>query len=180
MSAKWRFSALFGLAVFVMLAASVAAPAKQRSTITLNALFDSQVTPGIQAVIANFERAYPNITVNATFEQVTQECTALVTEAAGGNAPDVFGLNLGNTLNCATYPMAAAGQLLPLGGPWVKRVPAIVRPLLERKHRIYAYPTVMTAFVFAYNKKLFSDAGVKPFTPASTFTDVLAACSKFS
>ena len=59
-------------------------------------LFLLNVQPAFQVLIANFERVYPNIVVDATYAAQASTLNQLeLTELAAGNAPDLLSTSLG-------------------------------------------------------------------------------------
>ena len=172
---------LVGLGLAVGLAAAllvgaVGASAKPKQQVTLKLLASAPSKPGHDVIIANFERVYPNIRVEATYVDSTAFNSLLLTQLQAGNEPDLFFTSLGGASNVSVFPLAAQGRLLDLSGsPWVKRVLPDARRYSSRQHKIYALPLGYNLQGLMYNKDLFASLGLKEPT---TFNELLALCGK--
>ena len=115
------------IAVAVMsssgVSASEAHPAAGSDAITISMLAVANGQPGYQALIANFERAYPNITINATFVSTVAVLEQLeTTELAAGNAPDILATYPGCGTPISICVLARGGYLAPMiNVPWARR-----------------------------------------------------------
>ena len=66
------------------------------AAVTVSVLAVSSQQPGLDVLIANFERDYPNIEVDVTYAPTTTVRDQLEsTELAAGNAPDVLSVSPG-------------------------------------------------------------------------------------
>jgi raffinose/stachyose/melibiose transport system substrate-binding protein len=168
-----------GVAIAMLAGLSVAsATAKSHETVTLNLLMASTQQPGFTILIANFERVYPDIKINATYIPSPSLPQLLLTQFQAGNAPDLYHMLAGRNGITAVLLMAESGRLLPLGNEiWVKRLPGYVKPAMMYKGKPYAYPYALYAVGVAYNIDMFKQIGVKVPT---TFAQVLAMCKKIS
>jgi ABC-type glycerol-3-phosphate transport system substrate-binding protein len=107
---------LFALAV----GAGEARPAGS-DQVTITMLVNATAQPGYQVLIANFEGAYPNIKVDATFAPAKVWYQLEATELAAGNAPDLLGTLPGCGTPVSVCVPAKAGDLAPLvEKPWTK------------------------------------------------------------
>ena len=89
-------------------------------TISMLALVTQE--QGWNALIANFEHAYPNITVNVTWGTVASLSQLEATELAAGTAPDLLFVTSGCRTPVSVCVLARAGDLAPMiKVPWAKR-----------------------------------------------------------
>jgi raffinose/stachyose/melibiose transport system substrate-binding protein len=169
----------------VVLAASLtavlavgAASAGSRETVTLNMLMASSQQSPMSILIANFERVYPDIDINATFVPSTALVPLLLTQLQAGNAPDIFHMVPGGSGNNGVWPLASAGRNLNLTGEvWDKRLPAYIKEAVAYQGKTYGFPYNLFLDAVAYNKDLFKQLGLKIPT---TFAQVLTMCKKIT
>lgn len=115
----------------------------------------------LQAVINQYERLHPNVTITQT--PVTNNAKILAT-ITGGNPPDI--VDLGNSLPLGSW--AAAGAAVPLNhmltAAHVDLSVFNPRALDGMKigDTIYALPFQSFDVALLYNKKLFAQAGLNP------------------
>jgi raffinose/stachyose/melibiose transport system substrate-binding protein len=167
------------LSVLVLVAA-VAASAKRQATVTLTLMTSTQAKAGLDVMIANFERVYPNIQVQANYVDATTYPTLLLTQLQAGNAPDIFFIQLGSASAYGVWALGAQNRLLNLSGsPWVKRLLPSVRKFAsggaKQGHKVFAFPQGYNLQGLMYNKDLFASMGL---TEPKTFSDLLALCGK--
>ena len=163
------------------LAALVAADvggAKPQATVTLKFLAQSTGQGGNQqmsAVIANFEKAYPNIKVEQEYLPIgTTYANALRTRLQSGNAPDVFYVSAGSGGLQSVLPLARAGHVADLANrPWAKRVPVNSRSLFYIGKKLYAVPIQVVPVGVMYQPNVYSQLGIRVPTTMAQF---LAAC----
>jgi raffinose/stachyose/melibiose transport system substrate-binding protein len=166
------------------LAAAEAGSAKSRATVTLNVLAQSTGQGGnqqIQAVIANFEKAYPDIEVQAEYLPIgTTYANSLRTRLQGGNAPDVFYVTPGSGGLQAVLPLARAGYVADLSKrPWAKRVPENSHSMYFIGKRLYAVPIQVVPVGVLYQPNLYRELGISvPKTTAQLLTACRTASEK--
>lgn len=131
----------------------------------------------MDTVIKNFNVAYPNIKVDASYLPPGATFSQpLLARINAGNAPDVYFTNPGVGADVSAYQLGKAGKLLDLSKqPFVKRIPASQRSLFYVGKHIYAEPVFMTASGASYNVTLFKKYGL---TVPSTFAQLLQQCAK--
>jgi raffinose/stachyose/melibiose transport system substrate-binding protein len=148
----------------------------QNDQMTVTMLATSTSEPGYSVLIANFERVYPNITVNVSYASAGVLNQLVVTELAAGSAPDILSTAPGcGTVN-AVCKLARAGDLAPmLKVPWAKRsLPAVIS---QDKYGagLFAFtPSVSLSGAFT-NDALFTKLGLKV---PQTFPQLLDLCQK--
>lgn len=124
-------------------------------TISLQPTF----TDFFNGLIADYQAANPNVTVNWTdlpYDSVQQK---LVTAAAGGTSPDVVNLNTQMALT-----LAGKGALVDLEAEATQEQKSIYVESLYNSARIgesvYAFPWYASPCIMFYNKALFEKAGI--------------------
>lgn len=124
-------------------------------TISLQPTF----TDFFNGLIADYEAANPNVTINWTdlpYDSIQQK---LVTAAAGGTAPDVVNLNTQMALT-----LAGKGALVDLAKEATADQQSIYVESLYDSAKIgdsvYAFPWYASPSIMFYNKALFEKAGI--------------------
>jgi raffinose/stachyose/melibiose transport system substrate-binding protein len=151
----------------------------RHAVVTLNVLSHFVQEPPMRVLIANFERVYPDVKINASYlpsgAAISQK---LLTELQAGGGPDVFFAPEGNTTIAGIWPLAKADKLLDLSAsPWVKRIYPSVKSALSYKGKVYGYPVTMFWNGVVYNKDLFEQLRL---TIPRTFSQVLNMCRRIS
>jgi raffinose/stachyose/melibiose transport system substrate-binding protein len=180
-STRWRGLGLVALltAALAMLAVGAeGTQAKPQQQVTLRLMAQSTGQGGnqqFQAVIDNFEKAYPNIDIEAEYLPIgTTYANALRTRLRSGNAPDVFYVTSGSGGLASVLPLASAGFVANLADrPWAKRVPVNSRPLYTIGRRLYAVPIQVVPVGVMYQPNVYSQIGVRV---PQTMAQFLAAC----
>ncbi|MFC5910174.1 extracellular solute-binding protein [Streptacidiphilus monticola] len=116
--------------------------------------------PTFKALVADFEKANPDITVKYVSVPFADAQTKFQTAAAAGTgAPDVLRADVGWTAG-----FAKAGFLLPLDGTPAAADQAKFEPqLIEQakyQGKLYGMPEVTDTLALMYNKALFAKAGI--------------------
>jgi raffinose/stachyose/melibiose transport system substrate-binding protein len=162
--------------VAVGVCAGEARPAGSDSvTISLTAIAATQ--PSFEVLIPNFERVYPNITVNVTYAPSVSVLYQLeTTELAAGNGPDLISTYPGCGTPISTCALAKAGDLAPMiKAPWTRwSLPSVIS-LSKDGQGLYAFlPSVGPGGVWT-NDDLFRKLGLKV---PQTFPQLLTLCQK--
>jgi raffinose/stachyose/melibiose transport system substrate-binding protein len=163
-------------AVFALgLGASGARPAGS-DQVTISMLTHNDQEPGWSALIKNFESAYPNITVNATYLSNAALEQLETTELAAGTAPDLLKVDPGCGTPVAVCVLAKAGDLAPMiDAPWVKWSLRFVTSADKHDGALYAFEPIVTPVGMFTNDGLFAKLGLKI---PQTFSQLLAVCKK--
>ena len=140
-SRRLAFSALASALFALAIGASGARPAGAPDQVTITMLGNPLVQPAYAVLIPNFERVYPNITVNVTYALSTAIGTQLeLTELASGSAPDLLSVSAGGCADVSVCALAQAGDLAPMiGKPWAKRSIPLVTSLAKYGKALYAF-----------------------------------------
>ncbi len=154
---------------------STARPAREDASITLSMLALPSVQPGLSAVVANFERVYPNITVNVTYSPSLAGGLE-VSELAAGSGPDLLTTFPGCGTAVSVCVLARAGDLAPLVDvPWAKRSLPLVTSLSKRGPTLYTFEPDVSAYGIFINGALFAKLGLGV---PQTFSQLLHICQK--
>jgi raffinose/stachyose/melibiose transport system substrate-binding protein len=174
---SWRlaFAVLAGAFFAPGVGASQARPAGG-DAITISMVAFSTNQPAFQILIPNFERVYPNITVNATYAASATAVPLEATELAAGTAPDLITTFPGCGTPASVCQLAKAGDLAPLVNvPWAKRSPALVTSISKFGKALYVFEPQIAPWGVFTNDALFAKLGLKV---PQTFSRLLAVCRK--
>jgi multiple sugar transport system substrate-binding protein len=124
----------------------------------------------MQSVISDFQRQYPNITVEYSKQDVKQYRERLVTRIANGNGPDIF------RFHNSWYPMLSS-VLLPLPNDTITKTDfsqwfyPVAQKDLIKNGAIYGIPLQIDTLALYINSDLLQAAGLKPPTTWNDFLD---------
>jgi raffinose/stachyose/melibiose transport system substrate-binding protein len=176
-SARIGVALLAGFALGAPLPAAGVTGARPAGDITITMLANAVFQPGWDALIANFERAYPNIKVSITYTPTSAIGYQLeTTELAAGGGPDILATNPGCGTPISICTLARAGDLAPMvKKPWASRSLPLVTSLAKRGPVLYAYTAVVSPYGLFTNDDLFKKLGL---TVPRTFAQLLALCAR--
>ena len=164
------------VALLALLAVGAGSAAQPKVRVTLLVALTGQ--PAYSAVIENFERAHPNITIElapapataATYNQL------LITELAAGNAPELFATYPGCGTLISVCRLAKAGYLAPMvRKPWAKSLDPRVLRYSKVGPTLYAYLPQVVFEGLLTNDTLLRKLGLKV---PQTFSQLLAFCQR--
>jgi raffinose/stachyose/melibiose transport system substrate-binding protein len=156
--------------------ASQARPAKGSGQVTITMLVNVNQQPAFDVLISNFERVYPNITVNATYATATVLNQLESTELAAGNAPDLLAATAGCGSPTSVCVLAKAGDLAPMiKAPWTRWSIPLVTSLSKYGQGLFAFELTLGPEGVFTNNELFRRLGVKV---PQTFSQLLALCEQ--
>jgi raffinose/stachyose/melibiose transport system substrate-binding protein len=170
-------AALLASAALVVLACAAAARPAAHDTVTLQMVALASNESGYDVLIPNFERVFPNVTVNVTYAATVPQLDQLeTTELAAGNGPDIITTTPGCNSPIGICELAKGGYLAPMiGKPWPKRSVAVVTSLLKDNGALYGFaPTIGASGMFT-NDGLFEKLGLKV---PQTFSELLDVCKQ--
>src|SRR5262249_6587835 len=145
---------------------------------TLSMVMNTNYRPGIEVLIANFERVYPDISIQPTFATAGAAYNQVVgTQFSAGNGSDLLWSTSGQSAPSAVWPMAQQGYLANLSGsPWVKRMYPATKPLFSQGNAVYGWDMGFSALsLLSYDKTFFQQ---NKLTVPTTFPQLLALCQK--
>jgi raffinose/stachyose/melibiose transport system substrate-binding protein len=163
---------LAGLVLACGIAAGSARPA---DTITISMLSTAGAEPAYSVLVSNFERVYPQITIDVTYAPSPTVLTQLeLTEFQSGLGPDLVGVILGRGFPNSVYELARAGRLMPLvNEPWTKRSLPNVTSLSKVGAGLYMFQPAVVPYGVFTNDALFAKLELKV---PQTFSQLLAVC----
>src|SRR5579862_2574557 len=153
--------ALLAAAVIPWVASGVdafAADAPVTVTFANWAAAEGTTKPAIEQVIANFEKAHPDIRIKSEAISFSEIARQLVLRVKAGNPPDVAQL-----AGDDTFVLAATGRLEPLGAYVSPEFNAQLKPGtvngLLYQDKLIALPWTLAPAGFWYNKSVMAKAG---------------------
>jgi raffinose/stachyose/melibiose transport system substrate-binding protein len=161
------------------LVAGVGVSAKTHATVTLKVLAQSngQGNPQLQSVFDKFEKANPDIKIEATYLPIGETyANTLRTQLRGGNAPDVFYVTPGSGGLQSLLPFAKAGYVADLSKrSWAKTIPLATsaKPLYWWNGKLWGVPIDVVPVGVMYHPNTLSSLGLKV---PSTMGQLLSAC----
>ncbi|MFH1879235.1 MAG: sugar ABC transporter substrate-binding protein [Bacillota bacterium] len=129
----------------------------------------------LKQMIEVFESKNPGIKIDVQLTGFGDHFTVLATKIAGGNAPDVFELNMENFVS---YMLR--GQCLALNdlGIATDNYSAGMLAAISKDGNLYAVPDSFSTCLLFYNAELFDQAGIAYPTDEWTWADAQAAAEK--
>ena len=177
-------AAVTALALSAGVASATAAKTKKLSVVHISVV--SLIPGSTQAAfnefnnqVAEFEAANPGISVRGVQYQWLPATFAA--KLASGTLPTVFtvpftdGRSLGNNGQLANLTKYAEAE------PYYKDFnPAVIAEGIDSKKQVIAIPTAAYAQALSYNRQLFSEAGLNPNKPPTTWAQVVADAKQIS
>jgi raffinose/stachyose/melibiose transport system substrate-binding protein len=167
-------SAVVALSVVV---SSDARPAAGGDTVTIGMLALYSAQPGLDVVIANFERIYPQIDVSVTYAGSVVDIYQLeTTQLRAGSAPDLLYLQAGCGSPIAICTLARSGYLAPLlDKRWVRWSMPLITSSDKYGKGLYGFSATVAVYGIFTNDDLFRKRGLKI---PSTFPQLLDVCRR--
>ncbi len=146
-------------------------------------LTSSTVGPEIRRQLAEFEKANPGITVEATPSPMAQYPTKVVAAAKAGEMPDIVFLEIwwiqnwiqeGYMLDLTPYVDKVGGKAF-LGKYYDNLI-----QLASRNGKVYALPIFAAGWCLYYNTEMFKEAGLDPNKPPTNWAEFLAYAQKLT
>jgi multiple sugar transport system substrate-binding protein len=163
------------LTVVLLLAACTPAKAKEVTIKFLNYSSNGGQEATLTAMVDALEVANPLIKVEVETLGYADYFTQLATRVAGGQAPDVFELNIENF---RAYADKGAIAELDLSKFDISKIQPTTLKAFQIGTKQYGLPTKFSNVVLIYNKDLFDQAGVAYPTSSWTWAEELAAAQK--
>src|SRR5215471_21677375 len=166
------FASLGALAL--AFATNVSAAEKVEVTFANWATAEGTTKPAVDQVIADFEKAHPDIQIKSEAISFSEIARQLALRVKAGNPPDVAQL-AGND----TFVVAATGKLEPLTSYIGADLKAKLKPDalagLQYQGQLIALPWTLAPAGFWYNKAVMAKAGLDPEKPPKTSEQLTAA-----
>lgn len=129
----------------------------------------------LKKMVSVFESKNPGIKIDVQLTGYGDYFTTLATKVAGGNAPDVFEMNMENFLS---YMLRGQTADLTNLGIAKDNYSAGTIAAVSSDGKLYAVPESFSTCVLIYNKALFDQAGVSYPTDEWTWADAQTAAEK--
>ena len=170
-----RSAAFASVAVLALTVGVLAARPAGTAQITISLLVSSTNQPAFQVLIPNFERIYPNITIEATYAPAANVSQTETIELAAGDAPDLLSTFPGCGTPTSVCVLAKAGDLAPLVDvPWTKRSLRSVTSLSKYGEALYVFEPQISPYGVFTNDPLFRKLGLQV---PQTFAQLLKVCA---
>ncbi|BEP13978.1 extracellular solute-binding protein [Acidothermaceae bacterium B102] len=156
--------------------APTSAAVKANISGTIKGIYDTQYKAALDPIVADFEKQYPNVKVDITY-QGGDLGTAIMTELQAGTAPDILltfpGGQPADTSD-NVIPLAHQGRILPFTADWSSQVPALWQPSVEYQGKLYAFPGAVQPLSAMYNQSLLTKLGL---SVPTTLDEVYKLCA---
>jgi raffinose/stachyose/melibiose transport system substrate-binding protein len=145
---------------------------------TLKVAFPATAQAGWTKVIDDFEKANPDVKVNATFAPFASFFQLVSTQLQANAGPDVFYVPPGSSLALSLQNAAADGILAPLDDrPFAKDIGPQYKDIVTHDGKVYGLVNgVFTSFMLT-NEDKFKELGL---TPPKTMDELMAMCKTIS
>jgi raffinose/stachyose/melibiose transport system substrate-binding protein len=185
---SWAKRRVAGIVLIVMLAVTASAGAASAGSVkrdatpsgTVSMVMATTYKPGFDILIPNFNRIYPNVTVNPTYlTSGAPYTTAVTTQFAAGNGSDLVWNTGANSGPTSVWPFASAGYLTDITkSPWVPRMFDTDKKQYTYKGKVYAYDFGLSVLALpAYNKDFFAQNKI---AVPKTFAQLLSVCRQIA
>ncbi|MCS0498875.1 ABC transporter substrate-binding protein [Protaetiibacter mangrovi] len=129
---------------------------------------------GMDAVVAAFQEANPDIQVVVTTADTAQYQASIRTQLGTGTAADVFYVWPGDGNTAAIRQLDSGDFLTDLSDEaFVSQYPDFIKDLVSIDDKAYIMAPLATAFTPVYNQDALEETGL---TPPETWSDVLPFC----
>lgn len=143
--------------------------------------WDDAQKPGMDAIIQGFQKANPDVTVEATIIPWAQYWSKLQTSLPSGNGPDVFWINAANANQYIDKGLIYDIQkLIDRDKPDLSKLANVSKRLYTFDGHLYGIPKDFDNIGLFYNKALFDAAGVAYPTANWTWNDFQQAAVKLT
>jgi len=169
-----RMSVVIAISVFVLLIiGGTVAVAQEKQVLRVVTPVHTKTGEILEGYAQEFERLYPNVSLELELTSWSQYEMKLISQAAGGMAPDVF--EIGSEFVQSFAPIG--GILLPLNkyvDEWEEwdEFAEIARKDVEWGGFVYGVGTSMLGRLIVYRKDFFEEAGLDRESPPETWQDI--------
>jgi multiple sugar transport system substrate-binding protein len=161
-------------------AASSPAPSGKTSiVVSIDTGLTADATKQINARVKQFEKKNPNITV--TTQQYDWTATTFAAQLAGGTLPDVFTVPFTDGTSLIDHKQVADISSLVSALPYAKEFnPAVIKNGENAKGGVEGIPIGAYGQALYYNRSLFTQAGLNPDKPPTTWAQVRSDAKKIA
>ncbi|MEA9986459.1 MULTISPECIES: ABC transporter substrate-binding protein [Subtercola] len=130
--------------------------------------------PAVDAIVAAYEKANPDVTITTTTSDTDNYQTTLRTQLSSGTAPDVFFVWPGDGNPMAMTVVQKAGLIADLSNePFAANIPAGIKPVSQIGGKTYIAPVTFSGIGATYNTTALKAANL---TEPTTWTELLKFC----
>ncbi|MFJ9948233.1 extracellular solute-binding protein [Kitasatospora sp. NPDC091207] len=133
--------------------------------------------------IAAFHKIYPNVTIKATDGQPCEEPAKFTAQLAGKTQPDLFYAYFTDTNQILDAGAAAdiSAYVNDRTVPALKDIdPSVLGTLKDADGELYGLPVTNYKMGLIYNRKLFTQAGLDPDKPPTTWAEIREDAKKIA
>jgi raffinose/stachyose/melibiose transport system substrate-binding protein len=172
-----RSVGLVGMLVLLSACGSQSSPqTSSGAPVTIHIETQASGTAPWDAVIKDFEKAYPSIKVQISYVPIATYPQVLLTQLRGGHGPDLMYGSSGSGNPNSLLPLARAGYLYDLSHePWSSQLPSTFDAYEKIGSARYMFPLDVPVIGVFYNPDLFRQLDVQ--VPA-TFSQLLSVCGQ--
>ena len=132
------------------------------------------MSPATASVIKSYEKAHPNVTIDATYAPGDTYTTAVAAQVRGGNPPDLIEVFPGGGSANSVWELAKSHVIRPLSDQaWAKRIPKAFYPAARYQGQTYIFPLSFSMIGMIYNKQVFTKYHI---SIPTTYSQLLATC----
>jgi ABC-type glycerol-3-phosphate transport system substrate-binding protein len=128
--------------------------------------------------VAEFERTHENIDIQP--REGFMDPKTFNSKLAGGQLEDVFYVYLTDPANLIARRQAADITAYVKDVPHVDELQPALKEIFTRDGKVYGLPTANYSLGLLYNRKLFTEAGLDPDQPPTTWAEVREAARKIT
>lgn len=128
--------------------------------------------------VAEFERTHENIDIQP--REGFMDPKTFSTKLAGGQLEDVFYVYLTDPANLIARRQAADISDYVADVPHYEEIQPALKEVFTRDGKVYGLPTANYSMGLLYNRKLFTQAGLNPDQPPTTWAEVREAAKKIT
>ncbi|WP_313355530.1 sugar ABC transporter substrate-binding protein [Microbacterium sp.] len=145
------------------------------------AIWDVNQQPGMEALIDDFNKTYPNVKVKVEVTAYAQYFTKLQTQASSGTLPEVFWMNGPN------FQLFASNDMLAPLSPLVEadmldtsKYPEALNSMYSLGDEQYSVPKDFDTIAVYYNREILERAGLEEPTSDWTWDDYRAMANQIT
>jgi ABC-type glycerol-3-phosphate transport system substrate-binding protein len=128
--------------------------------------------------VAEFEKTHPDIDIQP--REGFMDPKTFNSKLAGGQLEDVFYVYLTDPANLIARRQAADISAYVKDVPHYDELQSELKEIFTKDGKVYGLPTANYSMGLLYNRKLFTDAGLDPDAPPSTWAEVRDAAKKIT
>ena len=129
--------------------------------VMITSLGDSDGGPFLREVMDNYQKLYPNVTLNPVECSMNDLYTTLITQATAGTLPDIFTMSEAYSANCAEMGMGVDNLEELLGEDYMNGLLPIAVQNATIDGKLIYMPWQNNTTAMVYRKDLFEEKGLE-------------------